>query len=57
VLVYYLDTQVIGADGKDYGNVGINLAICDTFTYRSKKRFGGKVGEWIETNNYGAMIV
>jgi len=55
--IYYLGCNIIGADKNNYGDIGINLAICDSFTYKSKKRPGGRIGDWITTNIYAAKIV
>ncbi len=55
--VFFVKTNVIGKDAKNYGDVGFSIGICDSFTYRSKKKIGGKIGDWITTNTYFAQVI
>lgn len=57
IYVFNIVTNILGRDGVDNGDIYLNVAICDGFTYKSKGIAGGKAGEWVVTNNGHAELI
>ena len=53
--VIYVDAGIIGKNRLDYGSIGLHLAICKDFTYKSKNKMRGE--DWVVTNTCYAQVV
>lgn len=57
IYMYVLNAATMTDSGDITGNVVINVALCEDFTYKPKKKIGGKASEWVKTNTSAAQII
>ncbi len=57
VNVIYVDANIMGKDNNNYGKIQFHVAVCDKFSYVSKKKISGRTGDWVTTNVCHAQIV
>lgn len=55
--IYVLNAAAMTDSGDVTGNIILNVAVCEDFTYKPKKKISGKTSEWVRTNTSAAQII
>lgn len=54
--LYMVHGCVLTERSEDQGELEITVALCEDFSYKPKKKVGGKPSEWVTTNTLAAQI-